>query len=561
MSDPRVNEDPILLAVRIKDFLERKPYWTVAEFIGWHAMLSRISSDKRVSHITDWIQSDYKILLPSPKPIKGKFKRSQKEELKQQEKNALHGLFIQSNYFTAQELPFSRHMLYNLLDKYYPPIGSLPPLYNHSRIRVGFLSDCLNRHAIGFFVGHLLKSLCSIFDIYVYYTNPDHDLESARFKQFPLTWRDCAEEKDEILARTIRKDEIDVLIDLEALGFRAKTNMLRYRPARKIVNFCGYPSSGGSLYTHRLVDCNSDPPTAKQYMKEKLVFLDPCFLSFQWFPSIVLPEIKYEKVDNKIRIGVLNKCEKILSKEFLEMLEAMSRNNEDVKFCLRIEKEKDYPLFREKLDRKTEFWMAMQWTNFLDSMNRLDLCIDSYPYSGTTTTCSLLTMGLPSFTVYNQENPHLSNVTTSIQLNIDPEMKSHCAPSVKKMIRIHQLIAKAFIVNDDPEHKTQINHKNRKKDDNRVENLEWCTPAYNSGRDQTSFHHHTKPRKDKKSGLPIGVYESPSGKFYAQCYDSQLGKTICRPYRETVEEAEADYQQLRAEIEAQRETRLKSLGH
>ena len=56
-----------------------------------------------------------------------------------------------------------------------------------------------------------------------------------------------------------------------------------------------------------------------------------------------------------------------------------------------------------------------------------------------------------------------------------------------KEFTIHRLVMNAFSPNPDPEHLTQINHKDENPANNCLENLEWCSPKYNS-----NYGHHNE---------------------------------------------------------------------
>lgn len=110
-------------------------------------------------------------------------------------------------------------------------------------------------------------------------------------------------------------------------------------------------------------------------------------------------------------------------------------------------------------------------------------------------------------------------------------------------VRVHRLVAFAFCEGYKPG--LVVNHKNEIKDDNRAENLEWCTVSYNvtyhdsnlKGRNKAS----TLPRCDEKrknlgdtlrmirinKGMSLVDAASKAGICYGTFYQIERGKVTC----------------------------------
>lgn len=71
----------------------------------------------------------------------------------------------------------------------------------------------------------------------------------------------------------------------------------------------------------------------------------------------------------------------------------------------------------------------------------------------------------------------------------------------RKDLYIHRLVAEYFIPN--PENKQYVNHINTRRDDNRVENLEWCTAKENTDYALRTEH----IRRDPTNGRYVSNFE------------------------------------------------------
>lgn len=79
----------------------------------------------------------------------------------------------------------------------------------------------------------------------------------------------------------------------------------------------------------------------------------------------------------------------------------------------------------------------------------------------------------------------------------------------RKYRKVHRLVGIAFI--DNPNNYPSINHKDENKNNNNVENLEWCTISYNN-----NYGERNKAISDKQKGKPRYYAKGENNYFWGK---------------------------------------------
>lgn len=82
--------------------------------------------------------------------------------------------------------------------------------------------------------------------------------------------------------------------------------------------------------------------------------------------------------------------------------------------------------------------------------------------------------------------------------------------SIKKFYRVHRLVAQAFIPN--PDNKPFVNHKDGVRDNNVVDNLEWCTISENEQHKYEVLGYEYPKGENNKMAIKVNQYNK-SGEF------------------------------------------------
>ncbi len=310
--------------------------------------------------------------------------------------------------------------------------GKNLPKYAHNEnepslirpLRVGYISPDFRRHSVAYFFLPLIQ--ChdrNRFEIFCYSNVQKPDEVTDRISRLAAGWCSTVGLSDDIVAEQIRKDRIDILVDLAGHTGMNRLPVLARRPAPVQVTWLGYPNTTGvSTIDYRITDEIADPyPSADRMHTETLLRMPHGFLCFM--PPQNAPDVQplVNMKDHPIIFGSFNNLAKMNAKVlslWMEILRCVPNSRlmlkskvlRSSKICERYRK-----LFAMRgvdPERIVMHAMTPSVAEHLALYNQVTIGLDPMPYNGTTTTCEALFMGVPVITLAGDR--HSARVGASI---------------------------------------------------------------------------------------------------------------------------------------------------
>jgi predicted O-linked N-acetylglucosamine transferase (SPINDLY family) len=304
----------------------------------------------------------------------------------------------------------------------------------NKRLKIGYVSPDFKAHAVVNFIEPILMSHNrDHFEIFCYSDVSSPDEVTNRIEKHADQWRSVVGMSYENVAGLIRKDGIDILIDLAGhTGGINRILLFAYKPAPVQVTWIGYPSTTGlETIDYKIVDKMTDPVgTTEQYYAERLIRLPETFLCYlpdkdiphvSHLPAFSAGHITFGSFNNFVKItpeviALWSRILKIVPNSHLIMKSLSFFDKTTTSYARTI-------FLREGIEAATiEFLQPLaSMTDHLELYNHIDIGLDTFPYNGTTTTCEALWMGVPVITLAGKS--HASRVGVSLLSNVGlPEL-------------------------------------------------------------------------------------------------------------------------------------------
>ena len=160
------------------------------------------------------------------------------------------------------------------------PFTPLVPRPLGQRLRVGFVSSDFHHHATAILMAEVFEKLDrDRFEVVLYSHGPeDGSPMRERLKRACAKFANVVEVGDEDVAKMVRQDGIEVLVDLKGHTRDGRLGIFAHRPAPVQVTYLGFPGTTGADYIDYFIgDAIVSPLTHAPHYSEKLALLPRCY--------------------------------------------------------------------------------------------------------------------------------------------------------------------------------------------------------------------------------------------------------------------------------------------
>jgi protein O-GlcNAc transferase len=274
------------------------------------------------------------------------------------------------------------------------------------RLCIGYVSPDLCGHVVGLFMRSIMREHDPASVEAFCYFNGKSDSVADEIRGFSHHWTDTREMDDKRLARRIRRDRIDILVDLSLHMANNRLAVFAYKPAPVQVTYLGYPGTSGlAQMDYRLTDARLEPAERGDGWlgPERLERLDSywCYA----VPTDAPPVSSLAQSRNGyITFGCTNNFGKVspqLIGLWCQILQSIPGSK--LQFTIRGGIAPPHLLDSfaiAGIDRsRLTVLDYLPFTDYLKSYHNIDVSLDTFPYNGGTTTFDSLLMGVPVVTL------------------------------------------------------------------------------------------------------------------------------------------------------------------
>ncbi|HEX6275844.1 MAG TPA: tetratricopeptide repeat protein, partial [Polyangiaceae bacterium] len=297
------------------------------------------------------------------------------------------------------------------------------------RLRIGYVSPDFREHVQSFFTLPLFRHHDrQSFEIVCYASVERPDAVTDAIRASVDGWRDVVALGDDAVAELVRSDRVDILVDLTMHMANGRLGAFAQKPAPLAVTWLAYPGTTGvSAIDYRITDPFLDPKDAPPgAYAEASLELPETFWCYDPRTSEPEPGNLPAKERGFVTFGCLNAFPKVnaaVVELWARVLGAVPRSRLVLLAPAGASQARLFEAFARHGVASERVTMVERRARreYLAGYRDIDVCLDTFPYNGHTTSLDALWMGVPVVTLVGDTVVGRAGLSQAMNLGL-PEL-------------------------------------------------------------------------------------------------------------------------------------------